>query len=489
MRSFGIQRFGEYAADQPDFSTQHMEAAHNCIPRATGYEPLAQTEAFTDALPERAVGAASYRSSLETSHTLAGTLSALWETQSASWNNISRVSPAYSATERWEFAKWGDDVYAASRDNQLQKIALGGPNFADVAGVNLQAAHIAVVRNQLMVANVLDDDGLTPNRARWSAINNPDDWLPSQSTLAGFTQLESTQSGKIVRIIGGEFAILFGERDIWRASFTGAAASAFQFDNVEKGARVFNSGSIVEHAGSVYYLSEDGFRVTRGGASAAIGEERIDTTVLSDLNTTYLDRITSVVMTDDQVIMWAYPGADAVDGQCNRLVMFNVGANRWSTGEEAVWQLTQARLPETSLDSIDNFFDSIDDVPGSLDDKAWSGGGLETAVINSDGIARLFTGPPRTAVFETAEMQHAPGRRVFVSEVRPIVSGEDVQIAIGFRDNQGTPVQYTVATSQNDIGVVETRVNSRYLRYRVTVNPPWENAVGLEPFGEQTGGR
>ena len=487
MNSFGILAFGELASDLPAFGPQHVQIASNCLPRRWGYAPLRQIQEFTDALPDRAVGATSLSDADGNAFNLVGTTSTIQQGADTAWLDVSNVS-GYNPTGRWEFAAWENRALAASLENSLQSLTLGNPNFVDL-DPTINAATIAVVRNQIMVGHVDDADGLTPNRLRWSALNDPDDWTPSQSTLAGFVQLESTSGGAILRVIGGEFAIVFLDRSIWRATFTGDPVSAYQLDEVEQGIGVLGAGSIVRYDGGAWYLSEDGFRVTRGGKSESLGEERIDTTVLQDLDQNFADRITATYLPDEQTVIWAYPGAGNVGGTPNRLVLYNAGANRWATGDESVDQLLQVRRAFTSLEALDALYATLEEIPGSLDDAIWTGGSLAPGAITANGKAGLFSGPPRTAVLETQEVQHNPGRKSYVGEVRPVIDADDVDVEIGHRDNQSGGIVYTVPRQPNAAGVVETRVNARYVRYRATVRPPWVSAVGVEPFGVPTGDR
>jgi len=489
--SLGVIEFGTLAPDLPDIAGQHMEVARNVIPRLRGYDPLPELVVYSDALPSsaRALGAASFKAAGDTAYNVVGTAGNLYLASSGSWNDISRSTPAYASAARWEFVQFGQRALAASLANDLQAWTLGAANAVDLVST-LKASSIAVVRgNQVLVGDVNDSDGHTPNRLRWCAVGDADDWTPSASTLAGFTQLESTTGGKILRVVGGEFAIVFLDRSIWRATFTGDSAQAYQIDEVEQGIRTIAPGGILRHAGKVWYLSEDGFRVTAGGQSEPFGEERIDQEVLTDFDEDFPESISATVLQDQQTLVFSYPGSGNVGGVANKLALYNINARKWALGEEAVHLLTESRTPFTTLEDLDALYATLEDVPGSLDDPVWKGGGLQSGAIDADGKAAFFTGEARTAVFETAEMQHTRGGNTYIDTVRPVIEGGDLDLEIGFRESQSGAVTFKPPTQPNSVGECESRVDSRYLRYRVTVRPPWSSAFGVEPKGRPSGGR
>lgn len=491
-KSLGTVEFGQFAPDLPDLGGVHAEVATNCIPRSIGYDPLPGLDNYTDALPGiEAVGAESFADTADVAYNVVAGPLRVYHRSAGAWIDISKGATDYVITQRWEFVQWNaKQAFSASLDNPLQLWDLGAGAMIDLVltGGPVQAATMAIVRNQVLVGDVTDADGHTPNRLRWCALGQPTDWVPSSATFAGFDQLESTSGGKILRVIGGEYGIVFLDRSIWRATFTGNTVTAYQLDEVEQGIQCIAPGGIVRHAGAAWYLSEDGFRVTTGDQSVSIGDERVDRLVLADLDQSLSHKITSTVLADEQTLIFAYPGANNSE-VANKLALYNISTKRWSTGEEAVHYLSRSRTPFTTLEDLDSIFGSIDDVPGSLDDGAYSGGGLQASAIRDTGEAAFFTGPPRVATIETHEQQHSAGRGTFVNEVRALVEGGDVSISIGHRDVQRDPVVYTAPHGLNAAGVSEQRADARYMRYRAVISGDWKGAIGVEPFGAPSSAR
>ena len=142
----------------------------------------------------------------------------------------------------------------------------------------------------------------------------------------------------------------------------------------------------------------------------------------------------------------------------------------------------------------DNFGGGADLFP----DFSLGGFGDETAepvewrasyTIDANGKAAFFTGSDRTAVFETAEVQHTQGGSTYVDTVRPVVEGADLDLEVGSRANQSDAVTFKPPTQPNSVGECEVRTDARYLRYRVTVRAPWSTAFGVEPHGRPSGSR
>lgn len=502
MKLLATMDLTQYAPDQPDLNNPGLEVARNVLPRLRGYDSLPELQPLnTQKLTERVVGAFSAKDSGGTSYIFAGGVKKLWQLSDTQWVDVSRTTPIYADTTRWEFTKFGNLVIAASPGNAPQKLTLGGTNFADLTATTpLQGATVASMRGFTVLGDIVDSDGTSPWRVRWGPLNDPEgDWTPSPTTLADFNDLR-TVGGRVQRVVGGEFGMVFRERSIWRMTFVGSPI-IWQFDEVDPSIGTLAPGSVVQHGARVFFASEDGMRMTVGDASSGIGEERIDLTFLRDLDQAYLDRITGAVYTDEQIIVWAYPGPGNVGGRPNRLLIYNYAIDRWAIGDEAVEILFRASTPFRSIDGFDDdatfggtqsppLYSSVDDIPGSLDDNVWAGGGFQLGAIDSTRDLSFFTGPPRAAQFETGERQLVPGRRSLVTEMRSLADlAQQVEVEIGHRSSQRDPVVWTSPMSPTTEGFIPARTDDRYLRWRVTLPQGFVDAVGLEVYGEQSGAR
>lgn len=505
MRKLLDLQFGAYLPDQPDFGNAGLESAFNVLPRARGYDSLPSLTPYgTTGLPSRPMGAFSAKDAGDNSYIFAGTAEALWSLSGNVWADISRVATPYVSTTRWDFTRFGPLVIAASLENEPQSIDLGAGNFDDLTTTDVKGASIATVRSFVVLGDVDDVDGHTPWRVRWGPLGNPaGDWTPDPATLADFQDLPSI-GGRVQKVVGGEYGLIFRERAVHRMTFIGAPA-VWQFDEIDPEIGTLAYGSVVQHGPRVFFFSEDGVRMTSGDASQAVGEEQVDRTLLADLDGAYLDRVTGAVYTDEQIILWAYPGAGNMGGQPNKLLIYNYAIGKWATGDEAVEILFQAAAPFRSIDGFDDdpayggtqtppVYASIDDIPGSLDDHIWSGGSFEIGALNSTFDLSFFTGVSRPAVFESSEYQMTPGRRTFVSEMRAQINSPDatpggIGVQIGQRSDQSDPVVWSSTYKPAFGGFIPSRVDDRYIRFRVMADNGFKDAVGLAVYGEPSGGR
>ena len=195
------------------------------------------------------------------------------------------------------------------------------------------------------------------------------------------------------------------------------------------------------------------------------------------------------MFTDEQIIVWGYPGPGNVGGIPNKLVIFNYGANRWSTGEEAHNILFRGATPFTSVEDLDLIAGSIDTVPGSLDDVTYAGSAFQIASINNVNELALFTGLPRDAEFESGERQHHPGKRTYIGEIRPLVDGGEVTVSVAGRDRQKDTFILGPDVAPNEEGICPFRNDHRYHRYITKVTGLFKDATGLEIFGTPAGNR
>lgn len=505
MRLLEQLRFGKFAPDQPTLGNPGMELVRNVLPRLNGYDSLPQLNPYlTDLLPERATGALGAKGLTGETYLYVGTVEKLYSLSGTQWNDVSKLAGSYTDPAQWQFAQFGDVVIAGHIGDRLQAITLGAANFDNLTSSLIQASTIAAVRRFLVAGDVLDDDGYTPERVRWSPIDNPaGDWTPSPTTQAGFNDLKPA-GGRVVRMVGGEFGLVFRERATWRMTYTGISPLFWQFDEVDPGIGALSAGSVVRHGGRTFFFSEDGIRATIGEASQPIGEERIDISLLSDLDTAHLERISGAVYTDEQIIVWAYPGPGNVGGQPNRLALYNYASDNFSFGDEAIEILFQAAVPSRSVDGFDNdptyggtqdppLYATLEDVPGSFDDAVWGGGPFQLGAIGGDGDLNFYTGPPRPAEFVTGERQHTPGRRTFIREVRPLLNDETATgtttLEIGYRNKQSDLVTWTPPVSAVYGDIISARTEARYHRYRILADAGFEDAVGIDIYGTPAGGR
>ena len=469
--------FGEWLPDQPDYQNQGVLRATNVFPSATGYEPVPRFEPLTDALASRPLGAIRSRDANGNVFEFAGDAGKLYQRVSSEWQDRS-ITGGYStgSGERWEFVRWKDKILATNFSDDPQHITFGASEFANLTTA-LRARHIAAVRDFVVFGNTFDTtDGNVPDRVRWSAFNDETDYTVSPATGSDFQDLKGEA---VQRVLGGEFGIVFTASSVWRMTFVGTPAW-FQFDEVLPGIGAISPGAVVRDGDRAYFLSPRGFYMLTNGASPQpIGANKVDNFVLSDLQVDSAFRMSATVDPESHRVLWSYPGAGS-DGTPNRIVVYDPTLDRWTVIEhenELIWQSGGIGV---TLEELDGFSASIDDLGVSLDSPVWKGSGRLFAAFNADRRNGQFRGTPMTAVIETREHEIHSGRRARLHAFRPVVDGGSVTARVGTRNNQAETPQYGPILNQTQTGRFATRANARYHRIELTISGHWRNAVGVQ---------
>lgn len=472
---------GEFSPDQPDFGNPGSAHVRNVIPRtAQSYGPMPSLATYSGPLPGPCLGAFSGVDASGNVQVFAGTSGNLHKLAGAAtaFSAIGKAGGYATAADGfWRFTQFGNLVLAANLNDPLQAFDLtDGAVFADLSAAAPRARYISVVRDWVVVANTYDGlDGPRPQRVWWGAIGDATDWPAIGSTEAqkkqsDFQDLLGDQGWiqGLVGNLGTADAAIFFERAIYRMVYAGAPA-IFAFQAVEGARGCPAPGSIVQLGSFCFYLGEDGFYQFDGSNSLPIGAQKVDKWFFADLDQTYMRNITAAVDPINKLVFWAYPAAGSVAGKPNRLIMYNWALGRWSVADIDCEMILRTASFGFTLDGLDALGLGLDELPFSLDSRIWTGGKLLLSAFDQAHRLAYFTGPSLAAEVETTEGEPAPGRRVFVSSVRPLVDGGAPSVAVGTRARLVDDVAWKPAVPINAVGDCPQRATGRYLRARLTL--------------------
>ncbi len=454
----------------------------------TYYKTTSAAVTISPTLDARCQGAASVNDKDGNVYIYAGDTAKLYVNDQNSWTDVSKAgSPAYAvgADEFWEFAKWGEKVIAVSgvntaATNNPQIITMGGTAFADLSGTPPQARHIAVVRDFVVLGNTWDSGGgLVPHQVWWSGINDETTWTPSAATQADKQPLQGN-GGWVQRVVGGEYGVVFQERSIWRMTYVGLPV-VFQFDEIAPGVGTPAPGSVAQWGDLIFFLGQDGFRVVENGSTTRpIGDQKVDQTVLDDLDSSAKDQVTATIDPVNKYYLCAYVGSGATGTFPNRIMAYHWPTGRWSLIEQDVALLMQAATAGYTLDTLDTVSTSLDALTESLDSRAWMGGALQLGAFDSSHQLGFFSGSNMAATLETKEFELKSGLRSMISRVRPMVDGGSANVEMGARNAQtGTTTYQATATAQT-YGGIPVRAEARFHRIRANVSGAFTNAFGVD---------
>lgn len=476
-------KFGEWTPDQSPLSGG-LATAKNCYSNGDSYRSFPSLTPFSSAITARCQGFVHTKSNDGTVRNFAGDATKLYELSGTTYADKSKVGGYTTGSEeRWNFVRWGNTLIATNYSDAIQSITLGGAVFADLSATAPRARYLAVVRDFLMAGYTYDaTDGSKPNRVRWAGIDSSTAWTIDAATQADINDFQN--GGAVTGVVGGEFAIVFGEESIHRLTYVGPK-TIFQSDRIDKSIGTVIPGSIVENGSNVFFIGPNGFYVTNGsGAATLISSNKVSKTFFAEVDQSYLYRITSVVDPINSLIIWSYPGDESVSGTPNRLLIYNYVDNRFTYADATIETLGRSISAGLTLEQLDSY-GTLETLPYSLDSGAWQGGSISLAAFDTAHKLNTFDGAPTQAVFETNDFTT---ERTHLNGIRPLITGGTYEVEVGGRNELSDVVTWKPATGVNASGIAPCRINQRYTRARITVTGTFNHAIGIEPINAQKAG-
>lgn len=479
--------FGEWTPDRMAITSPGLTDAKNVVAAVDGYEPLRALGAKTAALPERALDFSWFADDNNASQTFAGTDAGLYKRDEGPpqvWVDVS-IGTGYTATQ-WEMVRWGNWVVATNRSEAPQWIDMtSGTEFAVLANAPI-AARVAVVRDFLVFGDTVEGSNDHPTRIRWSGYNNATTYGSNLATQADYQDLAGN-GGKVQRIVSGATGVIFQQHSIWYMRYEGPP-TVFRFDEVEPGRGTPAANSVCWLGEKIFFYSHDGFYVhVVGSGSAPIGEGKIDLWFLSTADTERLSEMRAAVDRENNLVIWSFASLTAGE-VCDKLLIYHIATGKWSYGDVETETLSEVSTPGYNLDTLDNILADIDSESFNVDSRAYIGGALLIGAFDEDHKLGAFVGPALPATLETGEV--SADTRTWVRSVRPLVTGPGTQaLCIGSRPTLSGNVTYTAPISANATGEMPARANSRYHRFKLTIEGGFDRAHGLEVTATPEGGR
>ncbi|MEQ8504585.1 MAG: hypothetical protein RIB80_04615 [Rhodospirillales bacterium] len=488
--------FGEYLPDQPAIGNPGVLTATNTFPARNGFKPVQEFSAVSaSALDARPRGAIQARDKDLNVYQYAGDAAKLYQNVAGTWTDRSKSGGYNTGTdERWEFAVWKNKVLGTNFSDSPQQITPGDAAFSDLTTA-FKARHLATVRDFVVFGNTDDStDGKVPGRVRWSAFGDETDYTVSASTLSDFNDLKASP---VERIFGGEYGVVMQRNAIWRMTFTGAFAGqtpiVFQFDEVLPEVGPIAPGAAAQRGDTIYFLSDVGFmELVNGTQERPIGANKVDETVLADLDENHLERVSMVVDPKSKRMVCAYPGSGNTNGRPNKLAVYDRVLDKWSLIEEEVELIWPAGSTGLTLDDLDSISTNLDSFTQSLDNRRWTGGARTLGLFDENFQFGFFDGANnKEATITTGDVEIYGGRRAHLDAFSHLIDGGTVTAEVGTRDSLSDSVTFGASLTETASGRFTTRASGRFHRFRFTLNGAWTDAVGMQfdPADVQAGER
>jgi hypothetical protein len=398
-------------------------------------------------------------------------------------NSVTHMYSALSSDAQWQFAQFGNLVFATHKNTVLQVYNLSSSSaFADCSGSPPQASYISVVGRFLVLSGLLSN----PFRIQWSGLNDTTQWTSGTNS----SDYQDLPDGGIVRgVAGGEFGTIFQDQAIRRMSYIPGSALIFQIERITQDQGLFAPYSIVSAGDVVYFHSAHGFhKIAPGGFPEQIGRERVDRTFFDDLDKAELRMFIGAYDPRSTRVFWAYKSTSGTTGLYDKILGYDTALDRWFPLEMTGEYILGMSQPGITLENLDSLSSSIDALGASLDSFAVSTQPL-IAQFNSSHKIGFFSGSNLEATLETAE-QGTDGRRIFMNGFRPVTDSATVYGSASYRELVSeTPTSLTEIAMNSRTGRCDLRRSTRYSRMKIRIPSAttWTYAAGVEPDVRQEG--
>lgn len=452
--------FGPLAPDKP----LSLSRAYNAFPAAEGYRPVKSPVTFAPDFPSVINGAA-YVSSDGISSVMGGTAVGLYVYNGATW---SPKITGLSATV-WRFAQFGDLVVAVNGSNPV-KYDLGTGTAAVLGGSPPVSDIVATVRDQVFLAG----DPNARNTLAISGYNNAEGWT------AGVNQclyVPFPNGGDIMGLAGGETGIILQRNSIRRATYNGDGVTWWTFDEIASDIGCMAKGSIAREGNLVFFLSEEGFKVTDRNEVRGIGQEKIDKEFFSLYSRDDIKNMTSAVDPRTTTVMWAMRGIPG------RIWCYDWTLGEWSTIDTSMRAIFSGFTTSISLEGIDTLYPGgIDTVPISLDSDEFAGGNPILIVVDNDGGVKTLSGPNMAATFAFKPVEIGDGLRARIRGARVVSDAVEGTVTVDVRARAGDERKTVTSGSIRDNGRVPLRANGRHVGIQVDLpaGAEWTYALGVD---------
>jgi hypothetical protein len=345
--------FGEYRPDNNDLDAAITRAVNNVIPRADGYGPFQDHEAFTDTLPAACRGYFYARNSDNTITIFAGTSTELYKMSNTdfTWTNVSVGGGPYAALAadaNWQFAQFNEFVFAvhAAVDPQVWNLT-SSTDFAALGGTPPKAAYVSIV-NRFVVLT-----GLAANayRVQWSGLNETDNWTSGTNS----SDYQDLPDGGIVRpVLGGEFGIILQDQSIRRMTFSPGSETIFDIQRLAKDIGVLAPYSACSAGDRAFFISPKGpIQITGAGELLPIGEEKITRTFLADYDASNMQLVIGAADPERHVVLFVYKTGNNANATFNKGLLYNFLLQRWAPIEIEGEYLAPFASPGLTMEGLD----------------------------------------------------------------------------------------------------------------------------------------
>jgi hypothetical protein len=380
-----------------------------------------------------------------------GTQTALYRLNWAdfTWEDVSGSSAPYNvgADRRWAFALFGSIVIAQNFNDPEQIFDVATDSvFADNPTAP-RAAYVITVGEFVIRACLVGAE----DRVQWSDLN---DIAQNEAGLGFSDEQQIPEGAEITGLVPLSTGAGVFTRETYQ-ELDSNLSSGFTFTrripNHYRGCIAPYSIRVVGEDDFIFY-AKDGF--FRGRMHTPIGAERFDGWFQDNVD--YVNRVAMVSGVDFRRKI-AWERVLMPDGSY-RLFGYHYLLDRWLPSDNDMADMFDAETAGVTIDEMDNFFATIDDIDVPYDSSFWDGGAPELYGINSDGFLVAMNGQPAAWRLATNDLTFNGTGRSFVN------GGKLISDAVNFTA-QLSSANYRGASFTSKTPVAPT-TRSRFLSLR-----------------------
>lgn len=483
--------FAQFGPDRSVFDATFCDKIENVLPKAGSYGPFPSFTPISQALPAAPLGTilayvdnGQYRLFVATA-----TKIYMFDTPTLGWLDVSKPGGYVGTSERkWSFTQFGDRVIATNGGDPVQWIDVNTPvQFADLPNAP-KAFYAGTLGDFVMLANLASNQ----RAVQWSGLNDSTFWTPRQRS-SDFQPFPD--GGEIMGFAGGnKGAIIFHAESIREGALALDTSLVMTFAQTVANHGCLAPRSIVQTGSGTYYLSDDGF-YRYGTPPVPIGVERVDNFFLNDADLSEIFQVYGSEDPNRKIVYWAYKStANPLAGSYDKVLLYHYGIDRWSLLNPGtiLTGLIDAVTPGYTLDSLASLGLGLDQLPFSLDSRAWAGSTPLIAAFDTSYKFGLFSGPPLPATLQTGEAQLTAGKRTFVNGFKVLCDAPVVNGRVATKDWAGSTDAWRLqAAASTKTGLIPARASGQFHRFEVTIpamaTNVWNDIHGVDPVGVPEG--
>lgn len=475
---------GEYRPDVSDYEASTTRNISNVLPRGDGYGPFNDFAALSSSLPsseECRGGFVALRQDGSVA-IFAATKSRLYlmDNSTFEWADISRDGdpyPGVPTTDQWGIKQFGNLVIAVQANTVPQVYDLTtSTEFADLGGSPPQARYVDIVGRFIVLTGLVSN----PYRVQWSGLNGATTWTSGINS----SDYQDLPAGGVVRGVGGgESGVIFQDQAIRRMTFLPGSPIIFQIEVIAQDKGLYAPYSLTRAGERTFFYSSQGFHVILPGQyPTPIGREKVDRTILADLDKANLQFFMGAVDPRNTRVFWAYKSVSGIDGRFDKILCYDWVLDKFTPITIDGQFLLTVTQPGMTLEGLDAISTSLDALTSSLDDYSTSVT-PEIGMVDAQQRLGFFRGPALEAILESAE-QGTDGTTIKVRGFRPVTDAATLFGAASSRMTQQAPVVQGLESPINPTtGRCDMIVSTRYsrLKCRIPAGTEWTFFAGVEP--------